>query len=55
MAWNAIVLFRHMMLALDKRLEEDSRSFGELFFDTCDEMQDMEETRWPPSTNSLEV
>jgi len=29
------------MLALDKRLEEDSRSFGELFFDTCDELPDI--------------
>jgi len=25
--WNAIVMRRYMMLALDKRLEEDSRSF----------------------------
>ena len=30
-----------MMLALDKRLEEDPRSFGELFFDTCDELPDI--------------
>jgi hypothetical protein len=40
-AWNAIVLSRYMMLALDKRLEEDSRSFGELFYDICDEMPDI--------------
>ena len=40
-AWNAIVMSRYMMLALDKRLEEDSRSFGELFYDTCDEMPDI--------------
>jgi hypothetical protein len=40
-AWNAIVLSRYMMLALDKRLEEDTRSFGELFFDICDEMPDI--------------
>jgi hypothetical protein len=40
-AWNAIVMSRYMMLALDKRLEEDSRSFGEMFFDTCDEMPDI--------------
>ena len=40
-AWNAIVMSRYMMLALDKRLEEDSRSFGELFFDTCDELPDI--------------
>ena len=32
---------RYMMLALDKRLEEDSRSFGELFFDICDELPDI--------------
>jgi hypothetical protein len=40
-AWNAIVMTRYMMLALDKRLEEDPRSFGELFFDTCDELPDI--------------
>ena len=40
-AWNAIVMSRYMMLALDKRLEEDSRSFGELFFDVCDELPDI--------------
>jgi len=40
-AWNAIVMSRYMMLALDKRLEEDSRSFGELFYDTCDELPDI--------------
>jgi transposase len=40
-AWNAVVMSRYMMLALDKRLEEDSRSFGELFFDTCDEFPDI--------------
>jgi hypothetical protein len=40
-AWNAVVMSRYMMLALDKRLEEDSRSFGELFFDTCDELPDI--------------
>ena len=40
-AWNAIVMSRYIMLALDKRLEEDSRSFGELFFDICDELPDI--------------
>ena len=40
-AWNAIVVSRYMMLALDKRLEEDSRSFGELFFEVCDELPDI--------------
>jgi IS4 transposase len=40
-AWNAIVISRYMMLALDKRLEEDSRSFGELFYDICDELPDI--------------
>ena len=40
-AWNAIVMSRYMMLALDKRLEEDPRSFGDLFFDTCDELPDI--------------
>jgi len=40
-AWNAIVMSRYMMLALDKRLEEDARSFGELFFDICDELPDI--------------
>jgi hypothetical protein len=40
-AWNAVVMSRYMMLALDKRLEEDPRSFGELFFDTCDELPDI--------------
>jgi len=40
-AWNAVVMCRYMMLALDKRLEEDSRSFGELFFDICDELPDI--------------
>jgi IS4 transposase len=39
--WNAVVMSRYMMLALDKRLEEDPRSFGELFFDTCDELPDI--------------
>ena len=40
-AWNAIVIARYMMLALDKRLEEDPRSFGELFYDICDELPDI--------------
>jgi len=40
-AWNAIVMSRYMMLAMDKRLEEDPRSFGELFFDICDELPDI--------------
>ena len=40
-AWNAVVMSRYMMLALDKRLEEDPRSFGELFFDICDELPDI--------------
>ncbi|MCL1876249.1 MAG: transposase [Synergistaceae bacterium] len=44
-AWNAIVMSRYMMLALDKRLEEDSRSFGELFFDVCDELPDITWTK----------
>ena len=30
-----------MMLAVDKRLEEDSRSFRELFYDICDELPDI--------------
>jgi hypothetical protein len=40
-AWNAIVMARYMMLALDKRLEEDPRSFGELFYAICDELPDI--------------
>jgi hypothetical protein len=40
-AWNAIILSRYMMVAVDKRLNEDSRSFGELFYDICDEMPDI--------------
>jgi hypothetical protein len=40
-AWNAIVVSRYMLLALDKRFEEDSRSFGELFSDICDELPDI--------------
>jgi hypothetical protein len=40
-AWNAIVMARYMMLALDKRLEEDPRSFGELFYGICDELPDI--------------
>jgi hypothetical protein len=40
-AWNAVVMSRYMMLALDKRLEEDPRSFGELFFGICDELPDI--------------
>ena len=40
-AWNAVVMSRYMMLALDKRMEEDPRSFGELFFSTCDELPDI--------------
>ena len=40
-AWNAIVMSRYMMLAVDKRLEEDARSFGELFFNICDELADI--------------
>ena len=44
-AWNAIVMSRYMMLALDKRLEEDARSFGELFFNICDELPDITWTK----------
>jgi len=44
-AWNAIVMSRYMMLALDKRLEEDPRSFGELFFGICDELPDITWTK----------
>ena len=40
-AWNAIIVSRYMMLAVDKRLEEDTRSFGELFYDICDELPDI--------------
>ena len=40
-AWNAVVISRYMMLAVDKRLEEDPRSFGELFYDICDELPDI--------------
>jgi hypothetical protein len=40
-AWNAIVMSRYMMLALDKRLEEDTSSFGELFYDICNELPDI--------------
>jgi hypothetical protein len=40
-AWNAIVLSRYMMLALEKRIEEDPRGIGELFFSACDEMPDI--------------
>ena len=40
-AWNAIVMSRYMLLALEKRMEEDVHSFGELFFDISDEMPDI--------------
>ena len=41
LAWNAIVMSRYMMLALDKRFEEDSQSYGELFFNISDELPDI--------------
>jgi IS4 transposase len=40
-AWVAIVFARYMMLALENRMQEDGRSWGELFFAHCDELSDI--------------
>jgi len=39
-AHTAIVMTRYIILAVNKRQNEDPRSLGELFFLTCDELQD---------------
>lgn len=41
-AHTAVVMIRYMMLAVDKRKNEDPRSLGELFFLCYDEMIDIQ-------------
>ena len=38
----SIILARYMMLSLEQRRKVDKRSIGELFYVTCDELQDLQ-------------
>ncbi len=40
-AHTAIVFIRYIMLALESRNGEDSRTIGNLFYSCCDELQDI--------------
>jgi len=40
-AHTAIVFTRYIMLALESRRSQDDRSFGGMFFDLCDELEDI--------------
>lgn len=40
-AHTAIVFTRYIMLALETRRSQDDRSFGGMFFDLCDEIEDI--------------
>lgn len=40
-AYVAIVFARYMMLATERRVQMDSRTFGELFYGVCDELPDI--------------
>ena len=37
-----IVLARYMLLSLEQRRKVDKRSIGELFYISCDELQDLQ-------------
>ncbi len=41
-AYTAIVFARYIMLALESRVGRDGRVFGELFYEICDELPDIE-------------
>ena len=41
MAHTAVVLTRYMLLSLESRENRDDRSFGELFYDYCKELDDI--------------
>ena len=41
-AYTAIVFARYAMLSLENRTHRDERSFGELFYDLCNELPDIE-------------
>ena len=43
-AHTAVVMLRYMMLAIDKRINEDPRSMGELAIGIYDEMRDIQFT-----------
>lgn len=38
----SIVLTRHILLSLEQRRKVDKRSIGELFYISCDELQDLQ-------------
>ena len=38
----SIVLARYMLLSLEQRRKVDKRSIGELFYISCDELQDLQ-------------
>ena len=38
----SIVLARYMLLSLEQRRKVDKRSIGELFYVSCDELQDLQ-------------
>ena len=40
-AYVSIVFTRYMLLSVEKRIDEDDRTAGELFFLMCDELQDI--------------
>ena len=40
-AYVSIVFTRYMLLSIEKRIDEDDRTAGELFFLMCDELQDI--------------
>ena len=40
-AYTTIVMMRYMILSIEKRRQEDPRSIGELYFISCDEMDDI--------------
>lgn len=42
----AIVFMRYMMLAAQKRDNEDERTLGVLFYLAIDEMADLQEVKW---------
>ena len=40
-AYVSIVFTRYMLLSVEKRIDEDDRTAGELFYLMCDELQDI--------------
>jgi hypothetical protein len=40
-AYTAIVFARYLMLALENRAQRDDRTFGKMFYATCDELSDI--------------